>query len=180
MVRLLASLTVVSIGAATVSAPALATHALGPPPPIILTTKTDTQRAVQESYCVLAPKHDGEGFRGFCADSFDEPPRRLSVVRRGAAVTISFRRATSVTDGQASVRVLGRERSFRRFALDGPKTRWRVRLRPGKYEIEVSGDFEMANGRFGGTRGSLGLHVRRAQPPPSLAGRFVANNAEGT
>ena len=173
MARLLVWLALVSIGAVTVPSLALARH-LQHPPPIILTTKTDTQRAAQGSYCVAAPAHDGSGTGGgICAYSDDVSPRRLSVVRRGALVTISFRGATSVTEGVASVHVLGRERHFRTFALTGPKTRWRARLRPGKYEIEVFAHFETTDGRYGDTSGSLGLHVRRAKPPPQLAGRAL-------
>ena len=170
--RMLALLAFAATGAAALPAFALATH-LQRPPPIILTTKADTQRAAQESYCVTSTTHDGEGFVGSCAVTVDLPPRRLSVVRRGAVVTISFRGATSITDGSAGVRVLGTQRFIRRFTLGGPRTRWRVRLRPGKYEIEVFGRFETADGRSGDTSGSLGLRVRRAQTPP-LAGRASA------
>ena len=171
--RLLASLAFVALGAAAVPASALATHRKQPPP-IILTTKADTQRAAQESYCVLSPAHDGESSGvGVCRASNDQRPRRLSIVRPREVVTISFRGAAFITDGSASVRVLGTQRSIRRFTLDRPATRWRVRLRPGKYEIQVFGRFGTADGRSGDTSGSLGLHVRRAQPPP-LAGRSLA------
>jgi hypothetical protein len=173
LVRLLVSVAFVSLGVAAVPGLALATD-LQRPPPIILTTKTDTQRAVQEGFCVLWPPHDGvTSGGGTCAYTDDLLPRRLSVVRRGALVTISFRGATSVTDAEAAVRVLGRERYIRSFPLTGPKTRWRVRLRPGKYEVEVFGRFETADGHYGSTSGSLGLHVRRAKPPPPLAGRAL-------
>lgn len=173
LVRLLVSLAFVSIGAAAVSGLALATHRQRPPP-IILTTETDMQRATQESYCVSSPSHDGEGGGvTACGDTPDLLPRRLTIVRRGEVVTISFRGATSVADGQAAVRVLGRERFFRTFQLDGPRTRWRVRLSPGRYEVEVSGRFETADGRSGDTSGSLGLRVRRAQPPAPLTGRAL-------
>ena len=174
--RLLVSLTVVSIGAATFSALAYATH-LQYPPPIVLAAKTDTQRAAQESFCVFAPPDPGQEVGVTrCVDYVDMPPRRLSSVRWGAPVTISFRGASSVTDGYARIRVLGRQRFFHTFALDGPETRWRVRLRPGKYEVEVFGRFRADDGRFGDTSGSLGLRVRRPQP---VSGAVVGSVVDG-
>jgi hypothetical protein len=145
-------------------------------------SKAGTQRAAQESFCVQWPPHGETSGGGICADTDDLLPRRLSVVRPGEVVTIRLRGATSLSEGSAAVRVLGKERSIRRFPLRGPSTRWRVRLRPGAYEVEVSvGRFETSDGRVGDTGGSLGILVDRerklrlvpltaARPAPDLAG----------
>ena len=70
---------------------------------------------------------------------------------------------------------------MRSVPLSAPSTRWRVRLRPGAYEVEVFARFETADGRTGDTSGSLGILVDRkrrlaivplsaARPAPALAG----------
>ena len=158
-----------------------ATHRQNPPP-ILLVSKAGMQRAMQESYCVFSPSHDGEGGGlRVCGDTPDLPPRRLSVVRAGEVVTITLRGTTSISEGSASVRVLGKRRSIRRFPLPRPSTRWRVRLRPGAYEVEIFTRFETADGRSGDTSGSLGILVDRkrrlaivplsaARPTPELTG----------
>ncbi len=98
-------------------------------------------------------------------------------------MTIRFGRAVAVADAVASIRVLGRERSISSFRIPGPRKRWRVRLRPGAYEVEVFGRFHMPDGRTGDTSGSLGVLVARDRalrllplgavqpPPPQLTGR---------
>ena len=161
--------------------PAAATH-LQDPPPIVLASKAGKQRAAQESFCVTAPPDPGEErVVRRCIDTVDKPPRRLSVVRPREVVTISFVGTEEIRDGVARVRILGRKRFFHAFPLTEPSTRWRVRLRPGAYEIEVFARFRAADGRTGDTLGSLGLLVDRnrklaivplsaARPTPELTG----------
>jgi hypothetical protein len=143
---------------------AWATHRQDPPP-VDLESKAGLQRAVQETFCVSAPPDPGQttGVTR-CVDTVDLPPRRLSVVRPGEVVTISFRGATSISEGSAAVRVLGRRSYVYRFRLAGPSTRWRVRLRPRAYEVEVFARFETADGRAGDTSATLGLLVARDRP----------------
>ena len=191
MRRLLIALPAALLAATLVLAiPAPATHRKDPPP-TVLVTKAGTQRAAQESSCVELFSHeDGTLVQSMCGDTPDLPPRRLSVVRPGEVVTIAFRGAIEISDGSAAVRLLGKRRSISRFELPAPRTRWRVRLRPGAYEVELFARFRTADGRGGDTSASLGLVVDRkrkleivplsaARPPPAVTGRAVAVRVQG-
>ncbi|MBD0290772.1 MAG: hypothetical protein ICV74_05900 [Thermoleophilia bacterium] len=175
---------VVLVWALVIVEPAHTEHNLWPPT-ISLTNRAGYQRAAQESYCVFSPPHEGQDSGvSVCADGPDLLPRRLSVVRPRKLVTIRFGRAVAVDDAVASVRVLGRKRVISSFRIRRPLKRWRVRLRPRAYEVEVFGRFAMPDGRTGDTSGSLGVLVSRSRPlrlapvgaaerpPPQLAGRI--------
>ncbi len=145
----------------TLAVPALSTHRKHPPP-TVLVSKAGTQRAAQESSCVDLFSHDdGTLVESNCGDGPGLPPRRLSVVRPGEVVTIAFRGATEISDGSAAVRLLGKRRFLSRFELPAPRTRWRVTLRPGAYEVEVFARFQTADGRAGDTSASVGVLVDR-------------------
>lgn len=182
MRRSLVALALASLAAAlVVTATGFARHRQNPPPAVLI-SKAGTQRAAQETFCVFWPPHGGEtNGGGICADSDDLPPRRLSVVRPREVVTIAFRGATQIR-GRGAVRLLGKERYVARFRVTAPRTRWRVRLRPGAYEVEVEvEEFRTADGHRGDTSVSLGLLVDRkrrlaivplsaARPTPELTG----------
>lgn len=145
------------------SAPAVAEDGGGTlrPPKIVLTSVAGRQRAVQESYCVQRTSEDGTMVSG-CADTVELGPRQLSVVRPGETVTIRLRGAT-VVEGIATVHPLGRTgKTVLRFRLKGPQTRWRIRLRPRAYEIDVEvARFETSDLRRGDTSGTVGILVAR-------------------
>ena len=124
----------------------------------MLSSQASVQRAVQESYCVQQVTE--EGGVGICADGPDRPPRRLSVVRPRERVAIVLRGATAAR-GTATVRPLGKERVVLRFRVREPRTRWRVRLRPRAYEVEIFARFETADGRTGDTSATAGILVSR-------------------
>jgi hypothetical protein len=129
------------------------------PPPIVLVSKAGRQRAVQESFCVESDTETGTRRR--CVDMVDGRPRRLSVVRPRGRIAIIIDDATEAS-GIVTVQRLGRTRDVARFRVQGPRTPWRIRLRPGAYEVEVEvSAFRTADGRRGDTSGSLGLLVDR-------------------
>lgn len=140
------------------------------PPRIVLKSKAGLQRAVWGSFCVTVPD-DGMAVV-LCVETLDSPPRRLSVVRPGEWVTLRFRETTSVT-GEVSVqRGLCQGKVVRSFAIENPRTVWRVprRFRSGRqFELSLGAEFAMADGRTGSTEASLGLLVsttrRRAVIP---------------
>ena len=144
------------------------------PPPFLLESRAGTQRGVQESYCVSMPAAGGSV--AGCADTTDLPPRRLSVVRPRSLVTIVLRGAEIVRKGvgcadgceagAAVYRVDGdKSRPLRRFDLTSARTRWRVRLRPGRYELEVFvSRFRTPDRRVGDTSATFGLLVSRTRP----------------
>jgi len=45
-----------------------------------------------------------------------------------------------------------------------PSFQWRVRLGPGKYQLEVFTRFHMPDGRYGDTVAGLGLYVDSEDP----------------
>jgi hypothetical protein len=158
------------------------------PPPILLESRAGLQRAVQESYCVFDPARRV----GACVDTVDALPRRFSVVRPGERVAIVLRNSRVVLDDPrchprceagAVIHRLGTKRVVRTIPISSARTRWRLRLGPGAYELEVFiGNFAAADGRTGDTSGTLGLLVSRTRrlailpasavaPPRGLAGR---------
>jgi hypothetical protein len=144
------------------------------PPPFLLESRAGTQRGVQESYCVSMPS--GTGAVAGCALMVDARPRRLSVVRPRERVTVVLRGATIVHEdpschprcdaGAAAYRLRAEKgRVIRTFPLTSARTRWRVRLRPGRYELEVGvSRFTMPDGRTGDTSATFGLLVSRTRP----------------
>jgi hypothetical protein len=131
------------------------------PPAITLASDAGHQRAVQESYCVT-----GAGV-GVCADTFDQDPKRLTVVKPGDEVTISMPGAT-LTGGDSAfaVRPLGcHGQELATVPLGPDGARWAVDLEPGAYELQVFVHFEAEDGTSGDSSGSLGLLVDPDREP---------------
>jgi hypothetical protein len=145
---------------------AVAAAARKGPPPLVLTSKAGRQVAVSGSFCV----QDSHG--GLCGDTADPEPKRLSIVRPRETIRIAVPGATSLVDTDcgpapctSDVRVyrLGCDNGppVARIRLRRTPTRWRVRLRPGPYELEAFVSFTMRDGRSGDTSGSFGMLVDR-------------------
>lgn len=146
-------------------------------PATVLSSRAGRQHGVQGSYCVSYPVDERDTGRVTqCVDAVpDLHPNRLSVVRPREVVMIAVREATMVTGGAAVFRLGCDDRAIRRFSLAERTTRWRVRLTPGAYEIDVFVRFETADGRSGDTSGLVGLVVsrtreRRIIPAPDSPG----------
>ena len=132
------------------------------PPPILLVSGTETQRAVQGSYCVdYVDKASGEG-HGICSDSAQTYPQAVTSVARGDRVTFVLPDAVLRADSSVAIRPLGcADRVTAEITLE-PGTgehRWRVDLEHGAYQLDVFARFKAVDGRTGDTSGSLGLTV---------------------
>lgn len=136
------------------------------PPALTLTSKAGRQVAVAGSYCVS----DSHG--SICADALDPEPKRLSIVRPGERIVFRVPGATSlVGPGCAPAPCASEVRVYRlgcdrrppvaRIRVAGTPTRWRARLRPGRYELEAFVFFKLRDGRQGDATGSFGLLVHR-------------------
>lgn len=133
-------------------------------PPLVLESLAGRQEAVRGASCVA---NDDGGRVAVCSSGGAVHPGWLSVVHPGETVTVGLVGARLAgTSGVVRARPLGcPETEAAAFPFDHTRTAWKVALRPGAYELEVSVAFETADGRSGDVSGTLGLLVDPEREP---------------
>jgi hypothetical protein len=132
------------------------------PPPILLLSDVEKQKAVQGSYCVdYVDEATGHG-QGICSDAAPPFPESVTSVARGDRVTFVVLDAMVELDSIVTVRPLGcidQETARIRFEPGTGELQWDVDLDPGAYQLDVFARFEARDGRTGDVSGVLGLTV---------------------
>lgn len=136
------------------------------PPPILLVSEVETQKAVWGSYCVdYVDEASGEG-QGVCSDAVGPIyPRDVTAVAAGDRVTFILPAATLKAGSVVTIRPLGcTDRVTTEINLEpGGEHPWDVDLDHGAYQLDVFALFEAKDGRAGDVSGTLGLTVAGAK-----------------
>jgi hypothetical protein len=126
------------------------------PPQIVLKSRAGMQVAALGSSC-------GPSNGAFmCLDTTEPHPSKMTLVRRGEAISIRLVGRRVLGDSEVSVRPYGcRQEALESFPLEpgDEPTGWTVDVPPGDYELHVFARYAYGKAGRGDVSGALGLRV---------------------